>query len=281
MYGVTLHLIPSRIPPEAVEALAAEAKGRYAWMRWIVARFALAHKDWPRADGELGAVLRIYPWFLRVGFLLGESLIGQGRTDAALKVIAALKPKEPRERGIWLSWMGEIHLRLGHDAEALGYLDQACGHLGSSPRAHCWRGAARLRLGRLEEALPDLTESIRLDPADDEPYLWRAELYLRRGENARAAEDLDRALALRPGHVAALALRAVARGRSGDLRGMRSDVDELPQVLAGARSAGLGDEEILRRLDAFLSSEGDLLKAAPNYFPSEPPYSTVETRLRS
>jgi tetratricopeptide (TPR) repeat protein len=253
--------------PAAYERLAAQARGRYAWMRWLAGKREMERKRWNEAAAHLAAAVRCQPRFMRAGFLLGESLLFQGRTAEAVKVFEGFKPAEASSLGRWLSWLGEIHLRLGDDQKAIGYLDEACRRGDGSPRAFCWRGAVWLHRGELERAAADFTESIRLDPADEEPYLWRALAFERLGRPIRAKADLAAALRRRPGHPAALAFRARLLGRAGDASGMRRDAGGLPaSVLDAAEVGRLSDARLLLRLDELIEREAERLVASPNFY---------------
>ena len=153
---------------------------------------------WNDAIAELGPILRRYPFFIRVGFLLGEALLGQGKTDSALAFLSRLEPSQGPERGIWLSWMGEIHFRLKDFERALPFLNEACGRGDELPLAICWRGGALFGLGRPREALADLDCAVDRVPMDGEPYFLRAHVLLSLGRYSEACRDLGRYLAIFP-----------------------------------------------------------------------------------
>ncbi len=200
---------------EHLPALSRQATGRYAWARWLIGLCFMRRHFWKEASAELAPILKTYPFFLRVGFLIGEALLGLGNGARALKFLARLEPDEGPARGVWLSWMGEIHFRLRDFPRALSYLDQACSRGDELPLAICWRGGAKLGLGRGEEALRDLDRAVERVPIDGEPYFLRAHANLTLGRYAQACADIGRFLAVFPDDPDLTALHSLLRWQLG------------------------------------------------------------------
>ncbi len=230
--GLAFELHHRREYAPLAAALSRLARGRYLWMRWLIGYACLRAQDWEGVIRECASVIRSYPWFLRGGFLIGEALIGSGHRDKAVAWLERLEPSDEGQRALWLSWIGEIHLRLGSYKRALPYLEQACRLGGGTYLALCWtwRGAANFKLGQRREALKDFDDAIARSPGDAEAYYWRALLLTSLGKAAEARRSLD--AVLRTHKLPGVFLhRALLRRELDDRAGATQDLKRLAAVV--------------------------------------------------
>lgn len=131
----------------------------------------------------------------------------EGRHDEALKQLALLRERYPRNRLLWLE-TGSAYLRANKPAEAEQMLDQGLAMLAQDNRPRMlgeetlWyyrRGASRAALGRNESAKSDLERAIQLDGRRwvlGRAHLELGRLAMRQGDTAGAREHFQQASSL-------------------------------------------------------------------------------------
>ncbi len=129
------------------------------------------------------------------------------RYDDALKMLATLRDRFPRNRLMWLE-TGSTSLRAGRAAEASRFLDEGFAKFGNDPRPHMYgeealwaykRGAARAALGRGAEASVDLKRAISLEGrkwVKGRSHLELGKLAQKAGDSGTASTEFRAAIAL-------------------------------------------------------------------------------------
>jgi Flp pilus assembly protein TadD len=129
------------------------------------------------------------------------------RYDDALKQLAALRERYPRNRLVWLE-SGSTSLRAGRAAEAERFLSDALTRFADDPRPRMFgedallrykRGAAFAALGRKAEAEADLRKSLTLEGrkwVHGRSHLELGKLALKAGNKAAAAVEFRAAIGL-------------------------------------------------------------------------------------
>ncbi len=128
------------------------------------------------------------------------------RYDDALRVLAALRKKYPRNRLLVLEF-GATALRAGRAQEADAVLTEGLQMLANDTRLrmpgedglwHLKRGAARVRLNRLPEARDDLAVALRADSlqwVQGRAHLEMARMAAQQGDKVAAKREADSAIA--------------------------------------------------------------------------------------
>ena len=129
------------------------------------------------------------------------------RYDDALKQLAILRERFPRNRLVWLE-SGSTCLRAGRPADAERFLDQGFAHFAGDLRPRMFgedaiwyykRGAARAALGRTAEAQQDLKKALSVEGRKwvyGRTHLELGKLALKTGNRASASGELRAAIAL-------------------------------------------------------------------------------------
>ncbi len=129
------------------------------------------------------------------------------RYDEALKQLALLRDRYPRNRLVWLE-IGATNLRAGRAADADRALEEGMARFASDTRPrmfgedalwHYKRGAARAAVGRVADAREDLTRAIALDGrgwVHGRAHLELGKLALKSGDRAGARRELEAAVTL-------------------------------------------------------------------------------------
>jgi predicted Zn-dependent protease len=129
------------------------------------------------------------------------------RYDDALKVLAVLRERYPRNRLVWLE-SGSTSLRAGRAAEAERFLTDGVARFAEDKRPRMFgedalwrykRGAALAAIGRTADAEADLRTALSVDGrkwVHARSHLELGKLALKSGNKARAAAELQAAIPL-------------------------------------------------------------------------------------
>lgn len=129
------------------------------------------------------------------------------RYDDALKQLAILRDRYPRNRLVWLE-TGATNLRAGHARDAERVLDEGMRRFGGDTRPRMFgenalwyykRGAVRAVLGRDAQARQDLAMSLSLEGRDwvhGRARIETAKLDIKAGDRAAAQKELRAAVTL-------------------------------------------------------------------------------------
>jgi serine/threonine protein kinase/tetratricopeptide (TPR) repeat protein len=164
-------------------------------------------------------------------YLLGTSLLAQGRPDRAELFLSRATVRAPRRLWSWFA-LGICHSDQGRHANA-AFDFAACTIL--APRMawpHLNRGLALARCGRLPEALASYNRALELDPRFVEALADRGLTHLELGNFEQARRDLAGALDLgkrTPSLVAAHAEALARLGRHDEAeRGLAGEIRDHP-----------------------------------------------------
>jgi tetratricopeptide (TPR) repeat protein len=154
-------------------------------------------RNYPGAAESFSQVLVLNPNLHEIRFKLANTLVKQGRLEAAIDEYRRLLSMSPN--------FGSAHVSLGRAYAALGLRLQAAEHLAAAVRLNPRDADAHLVMGQwlvhekeTAAAIPLLEEARRLNPAQVEIYPTLALAYARQGETARAIDTYREALRLRP-----------------------------------------------------------------------------------
>jgi tetratricopeptide (TPR) repeat protein len=129
------------------------------------------------------------------------------RYDDALKQLAVLRERYPRNRLAWLE-SGSTNLRAGRPAEAERLLEEGFARFATDTRPRMFgedalwtykRGAARAALGRTSEAQQDLVKALTLEGrrwVHGRSHLELGKLALKAGDRAAAIKEFQQAATL-------------------------------------------------------------------------------------
>src|SRR6266571_659937 len=129
------------------------------------------------------------------------------RFDDALKQLAILRERYPRNRLVWLE-AGSTSLRAGRPADAEQFIDEGLRRFASDTRQRMFgedalwyykRGTARAGLGRTAEAQQDLKKAVSLEGrkwVHGRSHLELGKLALKTGNRASANEEFHLAITL-------------------------------------------------------------------------------------
>ena len=206
--------------------------------------------------------LEVVPGEVGATQALGHSLYTLGRYEQArahYELVLAANPESLEAlRGYGLS-----HMRLGDDERALEILRTVVELEPTHAQAHAWIAHLAYELDRLDEARTAVERARELAPHEPRPWFLLSRILADAGEDGAALaakarfEELSRLrqeilaveglLLHEPGNVAAQATLVDLRTRSGDVAGLRRDVERLVRLRPG-------DPELrILALDALLS----------------------------
>ncbi|ANP45112.1 tetratricopeptide repeat protein [Candidatus Viadribacter manganicus] len=174
----------------------------------------------------------------------------------------------PEQRSIALSTRGDANDEAGDVTAALRDYASAIELDGANPAALLGRGRILLASGQLDAAEPALRRAIELDQSGRAHELL-GQILLRRGEFSEAITLFNTALDHEPRSAPALAGRARAKQRLGDLDGAANDFDQairadgnLAEARAGRCWLDLNQE---RQYDRARQDADAAVTANPNY----------------
>lgn len=248
--------------------------------------------------------------------LLGEVYLEQGEALSAEKELQralALAPASQKDT-IRLS-LAKAYLQQGQFAKTLAELRQSAS-LHDQPPARCLRGDALLGLEKPDQATLQYNAALAQRPRLADAMLGLARIALARGDKAQTDDLLKRALAANPGHLDALRFRADVYRAHGqpeaalatyqqllalrphmghthtDIASIHSDAGRYAQAataIAAARKAtgptlAVAYAQAMldfrqRKLSASLESVQQILRVAPEHYPSLLLAGTIEAAM--
>ena len=140
-------------------------------------------------------------------FYLGKALVNRHQYDDALKILATLRERYPRNRLVWLE-SGSTALRAGRAADAERFLSDGLARFADDRRPRMFgedallrykRGAALAGLGRNAEAEADLRKSLALEGrkwVHARSHLELGKIALKTGNKTAAVAELRAAIPL-------------------------------------------------------------------------------------
>lgn len=172
-----------------------------AWQR--IARYALADRDYTRAEQALNRLLEANARDVESLRLMGEVHLARGERDQATarfrEAIAVLQ--DVTERRPELVWP---HLRLGETHARIGELEQAKTELGrvlelapAAPQAVLLLSELEIRTGQAQNTIEPLTALVERRPIA-QGYELLGQAYMAQRENARAEEAFTKLVELAP-----------------------------------------------------------------------------------
>jgi tetratricopeptide (TPR) repeat protein len=147
-------------------------------------------------------------------YLLGTSLVAEGRPDRAETFLSRAAARDPRRHWAWFA-LGICHSAQGRHADA-AFDFGVCTIL--APQfawPHLNRGLALARCGRLTEALASYDRALELDHRFVEAWVDRGLAHLELGNAEQARHDLATAISLYQPTPVVLAAHAEALARLG------------------------------------------------------------------
>lgn len=126
-----------------------------------------------------------------------EILLRQGRYDLASAIAEGLLRKKPDDSDLHYLY-GRIEYALGHEREAIEWLESAVGLDHGSHEYIFTLAQCYYRIQDYDHALFYYTKAILLDENDCESFKKRANIYLKKEEDKKALEDINRAMLLDP-----------------------------------------------------------------------------------
>ncbi|TBR23980.1 tetratricopeptide repeat protein, partial [bacterium] len=166
-------------------------------------RAALAALRVPRAQAPLAAYLRS-----RVAAILN-------RPAEAERCLKAARPLFAAAPWFFDGALGEVRVRHGRFAAALGPLARAAEGSPEPARALFWRGEALYWLGRGAQAEASWAAAVAREPKKFWARAWRAQTLLWQGRWAEAEREAAAAVALESGHGWAWGWLGAAKARGG------------------------------------------------------------------
>jgi tetratricopeptide (TPR) repeat protein len=127
----------------------------------------------------------------------GDSLLGAGDLDGALKILKKAEAKDPKLVRMCLV-MAKALGQKGDLEGALGYENRAIALDGTNSHAWSGKGFALMKLGRLPAAVEALETAVRLDPALSNAWINLGEAQMRNRNLGRAIQALEKAMTLAP-----------------------------------------------------------------------------------
>ena len=125
-------------------------------------------------------------------------LLRQGRNDLAALITEGLLLEKPGDSDLHYLY-GRIQYALGHEREAIEWLESAVGLDHSSHEYIFTLAQCYYKIQDYDQALFYYTKAILLDENDCESFKKRANIYLRKEEDQKALADINRAMLLEPG----------------------------------------------------------------------------------
>lgn len=185
-----------------------------------------------------------------------ERCLTAQEAEAKIEACTAAAQNEtltPQQRSVAFSTRGEAQEEAGDVTAALRDYSSAIDLDNENPAALVGRGRILLASGQLDAAEPVLRRAIDLTPSG-EAYQLIGQIQVRRGEFSEAITSFNTALDHEPRFALALAGRARAKQRLGDLDGAANDYDQairadgnLAEARAGRCWLDLNEERELAR----------------------------------
>jgi len=198
-------IAPSSSPPTVTSASA----DHELTLREVTAR-RLASGEYVAAAESAERWVQQVPHDFEANFLLGNALVGCGRTDDAERCYSVCIALSPNSLFAWFQ-RGVCRLELQrYDAAEADFARVLQARPGIAS-ALLNRAVALERLGDLPGALDSLSKAIATDEAPTRAYLMRARLHARQGRMDEAEVDRERGLQATPTDSQSWVARGVAR----------------------------------------------------------------------
>ncbi|MFA6265248.1 MAG: winged helix-turn-helix domain-containing protein [Pseudolabrys sp.] len=129
-------------------------------------RFLSATNHFAESLVTCARTLKFDPWNGLALFLVGLGQLHLGRFDDALATFlqADRYDTPPVSRWTWLVGVGWAHVMMGHNEEALPWLNRSIAITAASGRSYMLLAAANQQLGRIDEARAAMKKGLKLRP---------------------------------------------------------------------------------------------------------------------
>jgi tetratricopeptide (TPR) repeat protein len=177
---------------------------------------------------------------------------------------------------------GDLHLRMGHDAQALADVNKAIELKPGYAMAYAIRAQYRLEQNDSPGLLADANMCIRLDPDIADCHALRSQYYTLMGQFGAAQSGADRALALAPSGAFVRSVRgrlALAQGRHDvAISELNQAIDVEPLAPGAVASRGVAYERI-GRTDLAVADYRRALELKPSSKSDRDSQETARQRL--
>jgi tetratricopeptide (TPR) repeat protein len=206
------------------------------------------------------AILQKNPGDIDALYYVAMIAIQQGQFGEGIRVIEHALTLGPQAR--FYNLLGQAHLRLNQDREALESFGRAIESDPAFVDAYGNRAALLAEMGRLQEAVADFDRALQLRPANAEDLCNRAGVLADLGRFEEALDGFDRALALIPSLAPAYFNRAGVLMRLGRPREALRDYDESIRLHEAMAPAHVGRARALEALGRHAEAKASLDRAA-------------------
>lgn len=224
----TPDVAPAPDPLREAQALHRTGKHDLAMQRYV----AILQKDPGNADAL---------------YYVAVMALQEGQIAEGMKVIRrALEVGKPQAR--LHNLLGQAHLRLNQDEDALRAFGEAIETDPAFPDAHGNRGALLAEMGRLPQALADLERAVKLRPDNATDLCNYGGVLSDLGRPEEALASLDRAIALMPRLAPALYNRAKVMSMLGRFADALADYDQTIAIVPGNAGAHSNRAAVLKQM---------------------------------
>jgi tetratricopeptide (TPR) repeat protein len=207
------------------------------------------------------AILQKNPGDIDALYYVAMIAIQQGQFGEGIRVIEhALTLGTPQAR--FYNLLGQAHLRLNQDDEALKSFSHAIETDPAFVDAYGNRAALLAEMGRPQEAVSDFDRALQLRPANAEDLCNRAGVLADLGRLDEALDGFDRALTLMPSLAPAYFNRGSVLMRLGRPRDALRDYDESIRLHEAMAPAHVGRAQALEALGRHADAKASLDRAA-------------------
>ena len=182
-------------------------------------------EKYARASELLGTMVDSTTGDIDTYYALASSLIKQGKTDVAERVIGQMKTVSDSPQLHLL--LGERYFFRGDRARTLAELGEAAVLNSSAPRVHYYAGLLYLKLARVDEAIREFDQELAINPNDLKTKYHLADTLL-------ANRNLDRGIKLMREIIQARPEQAEAHYKLGQALLQRGDVSGAIENLESA-----------------------------------------------
>lgn len=160
---------------------------------------------------KLRRAIEIFPDYYLALDRLGLEYVGRGHYEAAYALLTKALSVNPRSSSSALG-LGVTEFRLGNNARAVDWFNDAVRLDQTSPNAHIWLGIALHKKQDLSGALKSLLEANKLSGGTNAEVHWQlARVYKDQKKYAKAADELEIFLQLRPDAQNAEEIKKIVR----------------------------------------------------------------------
>lgn len=180
-------------------------------------------RNLPGAIRLLQRALQLAPKDATLHFQLGQTYLGQGKTDQAIESFKACVENDPTFSDGWFR-LADIYSTMG-DSESEGVaLATGLYHNPDSPGLHLANGARLKRAGNYQAAIREVEKAIQLRPEEASPYTELASLYIIESDYAKGIELLKKTLSIESLHPLALSTLVVFHISEGNEKEARESI---------------------------------------------------------